>query len=81
MPGVIDNPALATYVTASIALAVLAAFFRYLWSIDRRVAELRRQLTERLAPPEGDPLRAAASLQPQRRVAQEQEDVNSEKRG
>ena len=73
MPSVIDNPAVAMYVAAAVALVVLLGFFWYLWSIDRSVAELRRRLDERPAPsrPGGTPLR------PRRRVEQEQSDGNT----
>jgi hypothetical protein len=73
MPGVVDNPALATYVAASVALIVLAGFFWYLWSIDRSVAELRRKMNEQPSPP----AEVAAPLRPQRRVVQEQIDGNT----
>ena len=73
MPEVINNPALAMYVAAAVALVVLAGFFWYLWSIDRGVAELRRRLNERPVRPE----ELSAPLRPQRRVAQEQSDGNS----
>ncbi|HZB95441.1 MAG TPA: hypothetical protein VE268_05750 [Herpetosiphonaceae bacterium] len=73
MPGVVDNPALAMYVAAGVALIVLAGFFWYLWSIDRGVAELRRKMKERPSPPQ----EAAAPLRPQRRVVQEQIDGNT----
>ncbi len=72
MPAVLDNPALAMYVAAAVALVVLAGFFWYLWSLDRSVAELRRKLDERPAPRE-----AAPTLVPQRRMAQEQGDGNN----
>ncbi len=73
MPAVLDNPALAMYVAAAVALVVLLGFFWYLWSIDRNVAELRRRLNERApdAPPVVTPLR------PRRRIEQEQSNGNS----
>ncbi len=73
MPAVIDNPAIAMYVAAAVALVVLAGFFWYLWSIDRSVAELRRQLNERPSPSP----QAMAPLRPQRRVEQEHGDGNA----
>ncbi len=72
MPAVLDNPALAMYVAAAVALVVLAGFFWYLWSLDRSVAELRQKLDERPAPPA-----AAPTLVPQRRMVQEQGDGNN----
>ncbi len=44
MPDVINNPALGMYVAAAVALVVMLGFFVYLWSLDRQVRELRRQL-------------------------------------
>lgn len=73
MPSILDNPALAMYVAAAVALVALGGFFWYLWSIDRRVAELRRRMDEQPAPP----AEAAAPLRPQRRVVQEQPDGNT----
>jgi len=72
VPAVLDNPALAMYVAAAVALVVLAGFFWYLWSLDRSVAELRQKLDERPAPPTATP-----TLVPQRRMAQEQGDGNN----
>jgi hypothetical protein len=73
MPAILDNPALAMYVAAAVALVVLLGFFWYLWSIDRNVAELRRRLNERgtAAPPVVTPLR------PRRRIEQEQNNGNT----
>ncbi len=73
MPAILDNPALAMYVAAAVALVVLLGFFWYLWSIDRNVAELRRRLNERgsAAPP------VVAPLRPRRRIEQEQSNGNT----
>lgn len=73
MPAIIDNPALAMYVAAAVALVVLLGFFWYLWSIDRNVAEIRRRLNERgpAAPP------VVETLRPRRRIEQEQNNGNT----
>ncbi len=63
MPGIINNPALAMYVAAAVALVVLIGFFWYLWSIDRSVAELRRRLRDL-----PDAQQMEEPLRPQRRV-------------
>jgi len=73
MPAVLDNPALAMYVAAAVALIVMLGFFWYLWSIDRNVAELRRRLDERLATPP----QIETTIRPRRRVEQEHTDGNS----
>ena len=73
MPAVLDNPALAMYVAAAVALVVLVGFFWYLWSLDQNVAELRRKLSERPTPPQA----ASPTLVPQQRMAQEQGDGNN----
>ena len=73
MPSVIDNPALAMYVAAAVALVVLGGLFWYLWSIDRGVRELRRRLSERPRPP----AEVVAPLRPQRRAMQELSDGNT----
>lgn len=70
MPGVLENDALAMYVAAAVALVVMVGFFWYLWSIDRGVAELRRRLDERPVANE----ETVATLRPQRRIVQEQND-------
>ena len=44
MPGIINNPAIAMYVAAAVALVVMIGFFLYLWRMDRSVRELRRAL-------------------------------------
>lgn len=44
MPGIINNPAIAMYVAAAVALVVMIGFFGYLWRMDRSVRELRRAL-------------------------------------
>ena len=72
MPAVLDNPALAMYVAAAVALVVMAGFFWYLWSIDRGVAELRRRLDERSSPE----ARVIEPVRPRRRVEQEHADGN-----
>ena len=76
VPAVLDNPALAMYVAAAVALVVLIGFFWYLWSIDRGVAELRRRLNERPSP-NGNPPQAVAPLRPHRRIEQEHGDGNA----
>ena len=73
MPGVLDNPALAMYVAAAVALVVLVGFFWYLWSIDRGIAELRRRLDEQSTPPE----QATTPIRPRRRVEQEHGNGNA----
>jgi hypothetical protein len=42
MPGVINDPAIAIYVAAAVALVVMIGFFIYLWRMDRHVRELQR---------------------------------------
>jgi hypothetical protein len=74
VPTVIDNPALAMYVAAAVALVVLLGFFWYLWSIDRSVAEMRRRLDQRSAEP---PTVVTPPLRPRRRVEQEQSNGNT----
>jgi hypothetical protein len=71
---VLDNPVLAMYVAAAVALVVLVGFFWYLWSIDRGVRELRRKLDQREVPPAST---IVTPLRPQRRVEQEQVDGNT----
>ena len=44
MPGIINNPAIAMYVAAAVALVVMIGFFMYLWRMDRSVRELQRAL-------------------------------------
>ncbi len=44
MPGIINNPAIAMYVAAAVALVVMIGFFVYLWRMDRSVRELQRAL-------------------------------------
>jgi len=44
MVDIINNPAVALYVAAGVALVVMAGFFVYLWSVDRRLRELQRAL-------------------------------------
>lgn len=44
MPGIINNPELAMYVAAAVALVVMVGFFVYLWRLDRGVRELQRTL-------------------------------------
>ncbi len=73
VPSVIDDPAIAMYVAAGVALVVLGGFFWYLWSIDRGVAALRRQLNER---PSHSP-QATAPLRPRPRGAEEHGDGNT----
>ncbi len=70
MPAVIDDPALAMYVAAAVALVVMLGFFWYLWSLDRSVAELRRRMDERPAPP----AQVQPPIRPHRRVEQGQTD-------
>jgi hypothetical protein len=73
VPSVIDNPALAMYVAAAVALVVLGGFFWYLWSIDRAVAEMRRRLDQQPTQQQ----EPASPIRPQRRVVQEQIDGGS----
>jgi hypothetical protein len=47
MPDIINNPALAMYVAAAVALVVMIGFFLYLWRMDARVRELQRALESR----------------------------------
>lgn len=49
MPDVINNPALAMYVAAAVALVVMLGFLIYLWRLDARVRELRRILDSQSA--------------------------------
>ncbi|WP_029215288.1 CcmD family protein [Kallotenue papyrolyticum] len=49
MPDVINNPALAMYVAAAVALVVMLGFLIYLWRLDARVRELRRALDSQAA--------------------------------
>jgi hypothetical protein len=70
VPDILNNPALAMYVAAAVALVVVAGFFWYVWSIDRGVAELRRRLNEKSAPPSD----VSAPIRPRRRVEQEHAD-------
>ncbi|HEX6289695.1 MAG TPA: hypothetical protein VFZ66_10920 [Herpetosiphonaceae bacterium] len=70
MPGVINNPAVAMYVAAAVALVVMIGFFIYLWRMDRHVRELQRALesgadgsAERVARTRPE---AAEPLKPQR---------------
>ena len=44
MPGIINNPELAMYVAAAVALVVMVGFFVYLWRLDSSVRELQRTL-------------------------------------
>ncbi len=46
MIDVINDPALGMYVAAAVALIVMSGFFVYLWSLDRRVRELRQKLEQ-----------------------------------
>jgi hypothetical protein len=74
VPSVLENDALAMYVAAAVALVVLLGFFWYLWSIDRAVATLRRQLDQKEA---AQPPQVATPTRPQRRIIeQEQVDGN-----
>lgn len=51
MVDIINNPAVAVYVAAAVALVVMAGFFVYLWSVDRKVRELQRALDREAQPP------------------------------
>ena len=67
MPGVINDPALAMYVAAAVALVVMAGFFIYLWRMDAQVRELRRRLDARAgAPAAGQSGGESEPLRPQR---------------
>ena len=44
MPDIINNPAIAMYVAAAVAVVVMVGFFLYLWRMDRSVRELQRAL-------------------------------------
>jgi hypothetical protein len=77
VPSVIDNPAVAMYVAAGVALVVLGGFFWYVWSIDRDVAALRRRLDERPSLPNRYPPQATAPLRPHPRVTEEHEVGNT----
>ena len=72
MPDVLNNPALAMYVAAAVALVVVAGFFWYVWSIDRGVAELRQRLKDGPAPS----TETSTPVRPRRRVEQEHADGN-----
>lgn len=71
MPGIINDPAVALYVAAAVALVVMVGFFVYLWGMDRRVRELQRTLEREqgMAARETSPSRGEAgseTLRPQR---------------
>jgi hypothetical protein len=68
-----DNPTLGMYVAAVVALVVVVGLFVYLWSLDRRVGEIRRTLASRPAPPAATTIEP---LRPQRRLQEEQSDGN-----
>jgi hypothetical protein len=70
---VLENDALAMYVAAAVALVVVLGFFWYLWSIDRAVAMLRRQVEQQEAE---QPPQVVTPVRPQRRIEQEQVDGN-----
>ncbi len=74
MPSVLENDALAMYVAAAVALIVVIGFFWYLWSIDRAVAALRKQLDQQEA---AQPQQEVTPLRPHRRIEQEQVDGNT----
>lgn len=69
MSAVLDNPAIAMYGAAALALMAMIGCLWYVWAIDRRVDELRRRLDERPAPASTE----VPSLHP-RPAAQEQRD-------
>jgi hypothetical protein len=68
MPGVINDPAIAMYVAAAVALVVMIGFFIYLWRIDRHVRELQRLVDRQPARPVAQPAKDTAlePLKPQR---------------
>jgi uncharacterized membrane protein YccC len=69
MPGIINNPAVAMYVAAAVALVVMIGFFIYLWRMDRHVRDLQRTLDARLGratSPTVSREAAAEPLKPQR---------------
>jgi hypothetical protein len=71
MPGIINNPAVAMYVAAAVALVVMIGFFIYLWRMDRHVRDLQRRLDARsdltTSATAGRPREAVAEpLKPQR---------------
>lgn len=65
MIDIINNPAVAVYVAAGVALIVMIGFFVYLWRMDRRVRELQRafdrdfraESSAAVRPAEREPLR------------------------
>jgi hypothetical protein len=46
MPGIINDPGLAMYVAAAVALVVMIGFFSYLWRLDRGVRALQDMLDQ-----------------------------------
>ena len=48
MPDIVNNPMLGMYVAAAVALVVMIGFFIYLWSIDRRVRDLDRNVRQQM---------------------------------
>lgn len=67
-----NDPVLGMYVSAAVAVAVVIGLFIYLWSMDRRVNELRRAMSDRPRALTG----SAEPLRPQRRVQPQEEQDN-----
>lgn len=44
MPGIINDPAMAMYVAAAVALVVMTGLFVYLWRMERQVRAIQRLL-------------------------------------
>lgn len=66
MPGVINNPAIAMYVAAAVALVVMIGFFIYLWRMDRHVRALQQQLNNDEQQSITKPVVSGEPLRPQR---------------
>ena len=66
MPGVINDPAIAMYVAAAVALVVMIGFFLYLWRMDGQVRELRRRLDAQHSAAQGDAGQTAVTSEPLR---------------
>jgi flagellar biosynthesis/type III secretory pathway M-ring protein FliF/YscJ len=66
MPGVINNPAIAMYVAAAVALVVMIGFFIYLWRMDRHVRALQQQLNNEEQQSITTPVATSEPLRPQR---------------
>ena len=67
MVDIINNPAVALYVAAGVALVVMAGFLIYLWSVDRGMRELQQAFDrEAQAPAREAALQRQRSAEPLR---------------